>query len=342
MFEYGRTSYPEFSAAQPPNGNIYHVMGAYKLHSETRTLIPVNRSYAPHHEGTRQQPNTLRRYRKDSLIHEKVTPEDTGKKGEVMVDVYGTRRLFIRDDASTVWYSSELGQNKAASTIAQEVAFTIQEGLAMLGIDTPYRLGMFGSHQPGLNIDQSDFDLIAWINWNSRREFKGLLRHVLNNFGYISTKEDGRDLDYADLYAQRHNIPRNAGKYMADKRNRWNHPNGSAISVQLFNQDYDHGTLARFLESMNGEWESAPISTDCKVVESTYSANFPRMWKVEIDGQQLDAVSFSKTHQAMGDDDGLFGEKYKLNARRIRTEKGEFIYLAGDSSYLLPTSVMED
>ncbi|GIW59213.1 MAG: hypothetical protein KatS3mg087_0279 [Patescibacteria group bacterium] len=340
MIEYRETVLPELSAAQVPNGTIYHLKGAYQLHEGSRIIVPVNRSYAPDINGDRELKKAQLRYRKNKLIHEDAKQDSAIEEGELLVDVYGKPLLFLQNNGGLMWYSSHYEENSAVSSASRKLADTIKEGLLHSGFSNEYRLGVYGSHQPSLNGVDSDLDLIAWVKWDIKDEFTARVAAILQQGGYRSSKETGKDAEYAARYSKRLNIPVLAGWYLAHKRMRWMSQNGVSTSLQCLNAEYDHTAAKQFLKGVNELWEGEEVSYECNVLAASSSYNFPKVWKVEADGRIFDVISFSWTHQGMGDDNGRFGSRYIFQGSKVTNNYGEFLYLRGEDHYLLPKDLL--
>ena len=339
MVECQPTTYPEFSAIRATTGGIYHLKGVYQLQEDKRVLIPVNRSYSLDIDGARHNGLiNIRHYRKDMLIHEQATVRDLKQTSELLFDVYGKPLLFLRSGGE-VWYSSEYEINGVVSQDSRNIADRIKECLLKAGFSHSYRIGIFGSHQVGLNGVDSDVDLICWIKWDFREEFVRLVRESLKNANYQSTKETGKDAEYAMRYSKRLGVSLLGGWYLADKRMRWTRTDGVSISLQCLNSVLDQRVHKLFFDGLNDLWNSQEVILPCKVVSAEGSYNFPKTWKLDVNGRLIDAISFSWTHQGMGDDKEQFGD-YLVKCDLVRTRNGEYLYLKKDNHYILPKSLL--
>lgn len=340
MIEYKETNLPELSAIRAPNCTFYHLKGAYQLDEEGKILLPVNRSYTPDANGDREYKQANLRYRKNKLIHEEAKWGSALEDNELLVDVYGKPLLFLQDNGGLMWYSSHYEDNPAASSASRKLADKVKDGLLNSGFTDKYTLGVYGSHEMSLNGVDSDLDLIAWVKWDDKEEFVACVASVLKRSGYCSSKETGKDAEYAARYAKRFNIPILAGWYLASKRMRWTSSDGVSTSLQCLNSGYDHIVSRRFLKGVNELKESEEVVCDCEVVSASSTYNFPKVWQVEVGGKICDVISFSWAHQGMGDDNGCFGNRYLFKGLRITNNHGQFLYLRGEDHYLLPKDLL--
>jgi len=339
MIEYENINYSELSVARITDGRIYHLMGSYCLKDGNRVVFPVNRSYCSDVSGDRLS-GEVGICRKDKLIHEKVNPNAPLKDAELLVEIYNKPLLFVENTSGITWYSLNCDSNQVISPVSMEMVDKIREGLLRAGFAYDYRIGVYGSHQVGLNGVDSDIDLIAWVDCELRSEFLRGISEIFHQVGCRSSEEIGKDAEYAVRYANRLKVPLSAGFYLASKRIRWINPNGVSFSLQCLNLHYNHEFARRFIEGINEPWKSKEITCLCRVVSADNSYNFPKIWQLEIDGHQLRAISFSWTHQGMGDDDGEFRGEYLFKGAKITCQYGEFLFLRGEDHYLLPQKLL--
>jgi len=334
---YRQSLQPEFSVLKVSTGNFYHQMGNYYLLRERKRLTPVNRSYVIDVNGNRRCEWETKAYHKNPLIHERVTKKNQLINPETLVNIYGKPYLYIADN-DCVWFSSTEIGDKRISAYAREILDESREGLERLSVS--YMIGIYGSHRIGLNSIGSDIDLALWTVWENRGDVIKTVTESLRNREFLTSGEQGKDIEYAARYAKRFGVSNLAGWYLAKKRIRFIDSHGLSVSLQCLNTELNNEQISSFFRSIDEEWVAEEIDTQCEVVSSKTSYNFPKVWNLQIGGDILSAVSLSWMHQGMGDDNGEFGNRYRLRASLVHTEEGEFIYLRDHSHFIIPANLL--
>lgn len=340
MTEYEISPFPEFSAIKSPNGNIYHLKGAYRLHTQQGSILPVNRSYSLDENGNRVSGIDRKIYRRNRLIHEDVSRNSFVEIGELLIDVYNKPLLFLQDNQEYVWYSTYYESNTAISSASKRLANGIKEKLLKADFAGDYNLGVYGSHQAGLNSVDSDLDLIAWVKPTQKTDFLDLVNETFISSGYVTTKETGKDAEYAVHYSRKFNIPVLAGRYLANKRMRWISPEGVSTSLQCLNIDHNDTPIRDFLSGMHQDWKIEEVVSECQVLSAADCYNFPKTWDLVMGDKHLNAISFSWAHQGMGDDNHVFGDTYLFRGTKVTVNHGDFLFMQNNDHYLIPIDLL--
>ncbi len=340
MIEYEVSSHPELSAIRNLSGDIYHFKGLYRLITSIGAVLPVNRSYSPDAQGNRGNIHFPSLYRRNRLIHEEAAFSSQIQVNELLMNIYHKPLLFLQDNPELTWYSSHFESNDFLSSGSDKLATNIKNNMLRSGFNHEYQLGVFGSNQPGLNSVDSDMDLIAWVSILNKSEFLDKIHKTFREMGYKTTKETGKDVEYAAHYSRKFQIPIQAGCYLADKRMRWISSEGVPTSLQCINSDYNHTPAKKFLQGIDKDWESSDIVSECRVISADDSYNFPKVWKLALGHNIIDAISFSWSHQGMGDDGAKFGHRYLFKGAKITGDHDDFLYLRDSNDYLLPMNLL--
>lgn len=339
MIEYQIASHLEFSALKNPMGNFYHQMGNYELLYDGCLYIPINRSYVPIHDGDRRNGVDPHSYKKSVLIHEKTPDTANLIQDEKLIDLYRKPLLFLNQGEIEAWYPpTDLEDPRLSPHVTQTIDM-IREGLLRLGFDGDYQIGVYGSHRVGLHGVDSDMDLVGWTDAESRELFTNQVLEVLRQNKFQSTKDSGRDEEYAARYAQRFQISRNGGRYLAERRNRLVSPDGIPASWQCLTNETDHQTVKGFWEGIGSEWRTEEVDLHCRVGSTKMAYNYPKVWSLQVDGQDIKALSFSWMHQGMADDHHQYGDIYRFKGAKVENESGTYLYLRDNTHYLLPQSL---
>lgn len=334
--QYSPSKISELSTIEDTQSQIYyHFKGNYSLNKDDNKLLPINRSYSADPLGDRTNSEGIK-YNKDKLIHEEVNPNSLIKNVETLINIYGKKYLYIQENES-MDYHLTVETNDNISNKTRYMLSEIKDGLNSQGFDNQYILGVFGSHQIGLTNHTSDIDLLVWTSWEKRPEIiKEIKKTLEEKMSMKSTLELGMNKKYAETYSKRMNISLEAGHYVANQRNRWIAIDGTPVSLQCLNNNFNHLITKGFFEGLNEDWEIEDFSEECNILSVENSYNLPRTWQLEIGGEKIDAVSLSWTHQGMGDIEDKNEEKHIVKAKLVRSNKGLFIFLRDPEDYILP------
>lgn len=356
-YEYSYRSAPltdALAALELDSGGIYHQLtpGEVNLRGDNQSsgisLAAVNRSYSPNSTGNRlfvgitRQPQ---KFAKDKLIHENVPSAATITADEYVLNLAGRDFLYLNAAKVVSTYSS-LAEHSRRSDIAQGLLASLNENLEASSKD--YSLGVYGSHQLGLNSVDSDLDLVAAITEDSRTEFLQQLAASLANLGFRNTNSGDKLWEYAQRYSRRLSVPLAAGAYLARKRHRWSNSQGLDLSLQLLNSNAWPGPLENFWNIWNEPWKTEAVETKVQVIDSRGAYNFPRSWLLTLSGKTIPAISFCWAHQGMGTsavahatDSANSSEEFTFKGVLIRSSNGrEFAFLRDPQHFLLPSNLL--
>lgn len=353
-----------FESLRSNSGGVFQRMGYYRLDIEGSWLMPVNFNYRRCENGNRCNPRrTNDHYEKVGLNHESAGKNVrfaslvTGElqSASTLFSIFGKEYLYLQGGQVTeeipasesdrftrlnaYWDSSE------RSAIASNLVESIQESLARQGIinASDIQLGVFGSHQMGLNGVDSDMDLVAMHSQQLRSQSIIALDAALNSLGFINSAESGRNLEHAQRYAARLGLGINAGLYLAERRRRYSLNNQLDLSIQILPDIPYPAWLEGLISAASGMWDATEIKSTCQVVNAAGAYNFPRFWEVKLGQETLPVISFSWFHQGMGTDDHFTVqpplESCMLYGQRVETNSGNFILLQEQNHYLLPSRI---
>lgn len=341
--KYQVASRRDFDAVRTLDETIYHQRGGYELLEGDDVLIPANRSYRPIDDQSRGTNMIRDNYTNhDRVINDSVDDYTALRQNERIVRIYGKQLLFLVSHQVNMLeeFSTNIERNPHMSMEATLLLKEVVASLSDVGGDID--IGIYGSHQMGLNRYDSDLDVIAWARKENRKEEVDAICEFLRGEGYTPISEfDDAMKKYAKRYAKRTGLSEDVGALLASQRMRWISPEGVSTSLQCMHSDYDHEWAATVVNAgADGDYEILPESlySGVEVAGGSESYNFPRLWNVFVDGKEADAFSFDWAHQNMGTD---ANEKYTMRARKIINKLGKTVYfLSGPSDYLLPTSIV--
>lgn len=347
MLTYQPSERAEFTALIDQDGVVYHQRGSYTISTDQDVLIPINRSYRPLYPTDILPTNPQVPYIQDRVIHDTVPEKLNVINHEKKVSIFGKTLLFVADKVGQSFseYSPKLDENPLQSEQAKGVLELLIEGLSKLEYDI--QLGVFGSHEVGLNGVESDLDLVAWVPRLERPETLNAIGSLLINSGYINANDTGKFDEYTARIANLTGLPPKAAAYLAGQRNRWLSPASIYTSLQCIHSDYDHKpaeTLINRDGNQTYEVNEKITNMPVEIVGNCEPYNYPRTWTIFYNGSEYPLISFNMVHQGMGTDgqsannhDGL----YTLSAVKVQTDQGrELFVMKDDTDYLLPASIV--
>lgn len=349
---YERVHTPDFSAAITTSGSIYHLKGAYRIvaDSSSEALIPANRSFRlkTSMNGDNGQPAELRLENSlytnhDRVISEAVDETESLQADERLLRIYGQNLLALAVvEESTPLISPKPQENQLIPEESSRLCEQLQSMTE--GSCGEFELGVFGSHQLGLNGPNSDLDLIAWTTTPQRQAVISSIDSALMTLGYTPVRELPAFHDYAERYAKRVGLGLDTGLYLAQHRLRWVSPEGTPTSLQCLSSDYDHATTATLVDNgLRPVSLVEPVSQkQVEVLDASNSHNFPRVWTVDTEEGAQNVISFNWAHQGMGQQ-RVEGERHAIRGLRVVNDLGHQAFvLSGPSDYLLPSGLLSN
>ena len=113
-------------------------------------------------------------------------------------------------------------------------------------------------------------------------------------------------------------------------------PHGISVSFQFLMRDHNHQVVEDFFILLNREHDVREVDTQCSVISSVASYNFPKYWLLEVGGELVRAISFSWMHQGMGEK----GKQHRLRASLVRGDTNVYAYLRDSEHYLIPKDLV--
>lgn len=307
---------------KPSNGHYYHRKDQFSYTDGISTFIPVNRNYVECQNGERCSFEG-KNYDKNPIIFDCVKRDTPLYPHELRVNIHGMLGLFLDDPDYRRFDPTEWDDS-----ITSLAASRILEGLRVPDCE----IGVFGSHRLGLIGKKSDIDLIGYTD--NRQEVLPQLVEQLEWLGIREIRGDGKELQHARKYADRHNVNFEAGLYLAQQRQRFVTSEGLPVSLQLMPHTYDTSRWDLLLNSHQAEGETRNVKQRVNVIKSN-SFGLPKTWEVETEEGQLPILGLRWSQQGMGEE-----QDCEFNGTRVDTFKGSFLYLRETDSYLLPNRVL--
>lgn len=341
MQQYVTAAQPEFSALCLDDGTIYHQRGEYYLVDDS-IYLPVNRSYAKVQPGSSVSPDT---YKPDKLINDSVQDSDEIRYLERRLAVLGKTLLFLElesEDQVELVVPSKYHDNPLASAASKRILEIVENAA---GSNSELQFGIHGSHAVGLNGVDSDMDLIAWTDEETRQKSLKQIDAILSKIGFQDANQTPIFEHYVMRLKNLTKFSRTACEFLASQRNRWISPDGVSTSLQLLDSRYDHSLAKSIIEkSLSGEAEFQERVTTIPVeIESAHSFNYPRIWKAFVGDSECYIISFNMVHQGMGAPTLKNGERsgaQVMTAARFGLEDGTAVYiLQEDSDFILPEKI---
>lgn len=341
--EYKEAQRRDFDAVATTDGVIYHQRGGYEVIDGNDIFIPVNRSYRPvegsdfdiNRNGWLSRDNYTNH---DRIISDSVDDEAQLRRNEHILSVYGKRSFCLNINESNVCreFSTDSTHNSQLSKESTQLVGRLRE--TMNDSEILSDIGVYGSHQMGINKDESDLDLVAWSSRETRQDTVTHIGHALEKMGYIPVHDRPELLTkYALRYAKRMGLSIEGGYALAAERLRWISPEGVSTSLQCLHSDYDHSWAGEVFNGGLGDIETSEDvrMNSVRVFEKAEPYNFPRLWKISVDDSEIaDAISLDWAHQGMGADEA---DVYCMQARKVTTSLGRTAYiLTAQSDFILP------
>lgn len=345
---YREASRSDFNAVATTDGLIYHQRGGYEIiDNDGDTLIPANRSYRQLEieESNRRNNRPISRdnyTNHDRIINDSVDNDIKLRKDERLIKIFGKAMFCLDISHENIWqeFSTGPNNNTLLSKDSSLLLACMEQHLERSGLDV--KLGVYGSHQVGLNKSDSDLDLIASVPRDTRSEAASVISDIFRTMEYLPVHESAERLgQYATRYSERMGLPMDAGYELARQRMRWISPDSVSTSLQLIHSDYDHNWARNVVDTGLHEIEATSRETvrQVEVLPDMESYNFPRLWKAVVRGKETDVISFDWAHQGMGTDTH---EAFTMRARRVTTAMGKSAYiLHRQSDFILPTRLTE-
>lgn len=344
---YAVSPLPEFSAIQLEDGTIYHQRGQYRLDGD-ELLIPVNRSYRPVEPAGVSRQLQPEDFTYDRLINDTVPEDAELYLRERRLRIFGKTLLAVALDDSAEEpkaFSSSFAENKCLSSGARQVLCELSELLDAK--NHGITLGLHGSHAVGLNGVDSDMDLVAWTPRDERAETLRSINEALLSLGYVPANDTKKFDEYSVRIANLTGLSDKIGAFLASQRNRWISPNSTGTSLQLIHADYNHDLARSLLEpavNMDSEYVERVDNMPVSIAPGAEPFNYPRLWKIDYDGEEADVISFNMVHQGMGTDGrtaDFNAEKFVLSGDKYKLQDGRTVFcLKENGDYILPASLI--
>ena len=334
----------DFDAIATTDGTIYHQRGGYEIAVDGGdVLIPVNRSY----RQIVSQYGKLDLSRDNYTNHDRVINDSADVDTELQFDerlvyIYGKPILFLNTGCENIQREFSTNPDENMHVSIESALLVKRLALCLQDLDKVADIGVYGSHQMGLNKYDSDLDLVAWAHKNNRKNAVVAIDEAFRDLGYVPVNllQDVMG-KYAKRYAKRTGLSVEVGHLLARQRMRWISPGGVSTSLQCLHADYDHDWATHVVNAgLGDEYEIQPeeLYNRVEIIQQSEAYNFPRLWRVAVDGEEASAISFDWAHQDMGSDTL---EMYSMRARKILTKLGETVYvLSSESDFIVPSRVM--
>lgn len=165
---YREASRRDFDAIATTDGAVYHQRGGYEIiNDDGDVLTPVNRSYRQleieqSSRNTHKQISRSNYTNHDRVINDSIEESLNLRTDENLVRIYGKPIFCLNTSRRNIWqeFSTDPNNNPPVS---KESLLLVEQLITCIDVfGDEARIGIYGSHQIGLNRDDSDLDLIAW------------------------------------------------------------------------------------------------------------------------------------------------------------------------------------
>lgn len=296
--------------------------------------VPVNRDYLGDSQGDRYNPKLLdQRFKKSRMLCE--NPDLDCKYEEGHIDYIFTKPLLFLPEKNIVKINSPYECTYYNPEAALMVVDIRNQMDLVFGIGR-VSVGLYGSQNTTLNHANSDFDFVITTDSEIRELVVKEFKYYVENIGFVSP--DQLLHKHTRRYSKELEISEAAAAYLAKKRNRWV-KNQIGLSLQCLTFSNLEDFFQDIFNSSKENYNITPITTCCKIIDSSDCFNRFKKWQLEINEQIITAFSFSHRHQGMGSE-AKAGDTYSLRAYKIETPEGNYIFLKDENSYILPSNLI--
>jgi predicted nucleotidyltransferase len=312
---------------------IASVRDPYLIHTESgRDMVPATISYRRDAIGTRKSPLFVDRYKK--VLYEYSHAKLFTDNAEV-IDY-----LVYDDDAEAMIVAIPMDEESRIIS-ARERTLDLIDGdtqessivASLMKIFPNQTFGVFGSRSLGLNDASSDLDLFIYGSAGYKQVVLQLKDIMLQKELGIEPISGDEQIKNAKRFAGKYDIPFEQALRISSLRNRYV-LNPAGINPIHIAFTASMGQDEKNFKTILGSKKIAKVSEVGITTSADYASTFPRVYRVEIDGQTIDVISMHWSFRNMTEEDDRIRIKGTL-----RTKDGvSFISLEDSEDYILAAS----